>query len=106
MDTIWVDRCRSCGGIWFDGGEMTEALRTFSLEKMPDPPEVKLPPKDQACPCPRCNHVMEVTRSLSVPDVVYERCEDCGGVWFDAGEAEHFGDTDVAWLALMLHEFG
>ena len=39
--------------------------------------------------CPKCNGVMqEHTTTTLQGAVTIDRCADCGGMWFDNGEAE------------------
>jgi Zn-finger nucleic acid-binding protein len=100
-----VDRCPACGGFWFDSGEVQDAIRTAQIPRSPRAPTVKLHQPLGACgPCPRCGAAMKAVDSQAVPDLEYDRCCRCDGVWFDAGEAERFAD-DVGLFALMLHEF-
>lgn len=108
VQVILVDRCLSCGGIWFDEGEMTDAIRRMKLRELPTLPQgraSKLSTSEPVGPCPRCGASMKTRTSRAVPDVEYDRCRRCHGVWFDAGEAEQFGDEHVGLLALMLDEF-
>ena len=107
VQLILVDRCLGCQGVWFDEGEMADAIRRTRLRDLPRLPITALVrPKTLIGPCPRCGAVMETLPSRAVPEVEYDRCPRCRGVWFDAGEAEQFGDEHVELLALMIDEFG
>ena len=107
VHVILVDRCIGCRGVWFDEGEMNEAIRSMKLRTAPEPPAAVVPRQSGAIgQCPRCGAGMETLQSRSAPQVEYDRCPRCGGVWFDPGEAETFGDEHVGLLALMLDEFG
>lgn len=92
-----MDRCHACNGIWFDRGEMFEAL--YQLEKL-DVNDILSPsaPHPAALYCPRCSICMESTQSPTVSSVTFERCTRCRGVWFgDEGQFEL--------LALMIRNF-
>jgi len=103
---IVVDRCTSCKGLWFDRGEMQAAIHEAKIQSSSRFPAAT-PQREQLgpCgPCPRCGATMEVIESQAAPEVEYDRCSSCDGIWFDAGEAEQFAG-DVGLFALMLHEF-
>lgn len=107
VHVILVDRCTGCCGVWFDEGEISEAIRSMKLRTAPQPPAAVAPRHSGAIgQCPRCGAGMETLQSQSAPQVEYDRCPRCRGVWFDPGEAEAFGDEHVGLLALMLDEFG
>ncbi len=40
--------------------------------------------------CPKCGHEMRSTQSNGIE---YEQCKNCGGLWFDALEAEDLAET-------------
>lgn len=108
VQLILVDRCIGCRGVWFDEGEMTEAIERAKLRDLPPLAHATAVarPETPIGPCPRCGAVMETMPSRAAPEVEYDRCPRCRGVWFDAGEAEQFGDEHVGLLALMIDEFG
>ncbi|VGO23426.1 zf-TFIIB domain-containing protein [Pontiella sulfatireligans] len=43
--------------------------------------------------CPKCKNTM---KSNSYKDVEYEQCSECGGLWFDALEAEELVEVKDA----------
>ena len=103
---IVVDRCTSCNGFWFDRGEMQAAIREAKIQSSSKllAPTLQREQLGACGPCPRCGATMEVIESQAAPEVEYDRCTGCDGIWFDAGEAEQFAG-DVGLFALMLHEF-
>jgi Zn-finger nucleic acid-binding protein len=101
---IWVNRCDGCKGVWFDQGELTDAMQTLAIVTTADPPLPFSREPKGPCSCPRCDVQMEATRS-SAAKVVYDRCPQCHGIWFDAGEVHAFADPLVAIGAFMAVEF-
>lgn len=89
VDDVVVDRCSSCGGIWFDRQELTQLLaedarRVAALRRGGDNDEAD----GIRGPCPRDGS--ELLRIYSALDrsVVLDACADCHGIWLDSGEFE------------------
>lgn len=78
-----IDRCPTCGGIWFDDGEIAELLG------MPRSGVRMIPAEARAArlPCPRCNQALYIFAYPGTMTVV-EGCRQCGGIRLDAGEFE------------------
>ena len=93
-----VDRCESCGGLWFDRGEKerlaamtgTEALDAKSAEGDHTPGDVT------KMKCPRCRGPMVTTEDPEKPGIEFEMCQGGCGTFFDAGE---FSDYKADGLA-------
>lgn len=50
--------------------------------------------------CPKCNGEMQEHSTVTLQgEVVIDRCTDCGGLWFDHGEAEKLKDD---WMSDFL----
>jgi Zn-finger nucleic acid-binding protein len=74
---VELDRCASCGGVWFDAGEL-EAYR-LAQEKLPQPYEFERSEEEEPLHCPRCDAgTLAFGRARSVR--LY-RCSRCSGVW-------------------------
>lgn len=98
IDGTEVDRCPQCGGVWFDKGELGEALRHGggALAPITAPPPGapaagpaaarRDDPDRRRGRCPRHAKVMIQTESLRVPDLTLETCPSCRGIWLDGGE--------------------
>jgi Zn-finger nucleic acid-binding protein len=94
---IEVDRCSSCGGLWFDLLEHedlrvepgAEALDTGDPEVGARFDNVGL----VRCPIDHQAMVRMVDRSQ--PSLWFESCPLCYGVFFDAGEFTDFRDENV-----------
>jgi Zn-finger nucleic acid-binding protein len=102
---VAVDRCPTCGGIWFDAHELERALEakhsglTMRVPKPVD--EVK---DAQKAVCPECKTPMIKLNSLSKPRVVMDACKVCHGRWLDGGEFEKLKGTGV--LGRLKRVFG
>jgi len=77
---IVVDWCKTCNGLWFDMGELNRYITDRKS------PERFI--KDCSCtkgklPCPVCWEPMDEVRT---GHFVIDRCTECRGLWFDAGE--------------------
>ena len=75
-----VDHCPKCQGVWFDGGELKQAMRVAD-------PHLRIP-RDAVrlkAPCPRCAKPLY---AFPYPQtrVTIETCRSCQGLWLDAGE--------------------
>ncbi len=107
-----LDRCSACGGVWFDKGEITAALyelvqddelATVSTRGLASKPQIlKIP---SPLHCPRCGILMQAIQSRAAPEVVFDQCPRCRGVWFDRDELRVFALPVVSALALKLKEF-
>lgn len=93
-----VYRCFACGGMWFDKGELflaiKEELYDILKPEIEEEPiadeelkrEVDLDKKEAICP--RCSDAKKMTRMPSPRNrnVAIDYCENCEGIWLDAGE--------------------
>ena len=90
LDKVEIDHCVSCGGSWFDKGEMD------LLSEDPKEEELfqahfnqKLLSGEKPRRCPIC---LKRMRKLLYEDahrqICVDRCPKCEGIWFDRGELE------------------
>jgi uncharacterized protein len=82
-----VDRCPRCGGLWLDHGEFEKlaALDPFYVDNL----ETPIAPRDTRNPdrtCPLCRTHLKIMRYDKMPDIEFDVCPRCGGLWCDAGE--------------------
>lgn len=97
QENIEVDRCSSCGGLWFD------MLEVDRLRKQKSPaaidtgdPAVGRQHNEQAkVECPRCHTLMIRMVDLDQHHIWYESCPVCYGKWFDAGEVTDLSQETV-----------
>ncbi|MCC6907536.1 MAG: zf-TFIIB domain-containing protein [Phycisphaerales bacterium] len=106
FEDIEVDRCTSCGGLWFDLREHEELKQRRGSETI-DTGERAAGRAGNATgdiTCPRCRAHMIRMVDHDQPHIWYEQCSTCGGAYFDAGEFRDFkkhtpGDLIRRWRA-------
>jgi Zn-finger nucleic acid-binding protein len=83
-----IDFCDTCGGSYFDKGEIESLLEAgvseqeFNMKQVPSFREYSSP----VGTCPRCDGVMEtVTRSSEHKDYTIFVCKNCRGIWLNKG---------------------
>ena len=83
-----IDFCDTCGGSFFDKGEIESLLEAgvgeqkFNTKQVPSFREYSSP----VGKCPRCDGIMEtVTRSSEQKDYSIFVCKDCRGIWLNKG---------------------
>jgi len=96
--SLVVYRCFGCGGMWFDKGELFLAIKEelYDIRKpeVEEEPieddelkqEVDLDKKEGICP--RCVGEKKMLK-MSSPrhkNITIDYCENCEGIWLDAGE--------------------
>jgi Zn-finger nucleic acid-binding protein len=85
---ITIEKCKSCGGIFLDAGELNllatgmagdmESLTIDDKEEKDKFPRRK---------CPKCNNVtMEKQALLAYSDIIFDLCPKCEGFFLDKGE--------------------
>ena len=88
FESVEVDRCRNCKGIWFDVGESDWLLGEDAAEAIDtgDPEVGKHNNQINRYRCPRCSGGMMRKTSSRSSQIQYEECTSCRGSFFDAGE--------------------
>ncbi|WP_005033220.1 zf-TFIIB domain-containing protein [Holophaga foetida] len=116
--TIRIDQCSSCDGIWLDKGELeaverakkgmllSEELNTRWIQarerlRAATPGELAERQALSHQRCPRCHVELEEVQEHGVS---VDRCTQCGGVWLDAGEINALAGVEHGILA-RLHRF-
>lgn len=95
--SIEADYCKSCGGIFFDKGEVNRVSHETAhdlAEQAPGHVDTSEPGTGE---CPKCGADLKQYFGESVPnDVHVLRCPECSGTWFDAEELDHFKEAQDA----------
>ena len=86
--SLELDQCDLCGGIWFDAGELETYLKGgFKPVDAPElDPQIAVRLDQTAARCPRCDLEMAQHKSPQDPRITGDYCGKCGGLWLDAGE--------------------
>ena len=107
-DTIEVDECSSCGGIWLDRGELERIERTrendYSTFLQPESEtgpvfsqkskaygaalSGKSSARTRTLSCPSCGHVLYQKEHGFFSQIFIDSCISCRGVWLDKGELQ------------------
>ena len=97
VDDTEVDRCSNCHGLWFDEGELSKMRNKEAAAALDigDARTGKTHNKIEDYRCPRCAGAMNRLVDPEQPHIWFERCDDCRGTFFDAGEL-----TDLATLSI------
>lgn len=103
FEDITVDRCVSCGGLWFDvmgQRRLKDRPGSEAIDTAPDRPKGATPThaaaKMKYAPLTR---LKDVDRR----DIEYEYCVVCNGAFFDGGEFRHYKDN--SFLGSLRHMF-
>ncbi|MGD1119152.1 MAG: zf-TFIIB domain-containing protein [Dehalococcoidales bacterium] len=90
-DRIELDYCPSCGGVWFDAGELELLMEAAGigdhigyLSNVAAAPEAATSEKKRKCPI--CRHKMRKTYIDEDKKVLVDVCHVGDGIWFDGGE--------------------
>jgi uncharacterized protein len=107
FEEITVDRCVSCGGLWFDVMEQRRLKDRPGSEVIDTAPAeqknaVHPPAGKMICPC--CNAPLTRLHDVDNRTIEYEYCAVCNGAFFDGGEFRQYKDT--SFLGSFRHLFG
>lgn len=101
-----VDRCRGCGGIWFDLFEAEDLIETETGTDIDTGNFLKGIKMDRIrdIKCPRCTKPMETASDREDPTLKFEVCTDCHGYFLDAGEFRDMANVmnGERWLETVL----
>lgn len=96
---VEIDRCASCHGVWFDGGELAALAQLGNSEAFALHSPLLVGEKS-SMPCPRHPDIsmierqLATTRTQAVPmasgatHLTIDQCPSCHGLWFDGGELD------------------
>ena len=89
LQSIEIDYCPSCEGIWLDSGEL-ELLLEDSVEKENLLKSFQTDEKssEQKLKCPICRKKMDKILVGKDKSVLIDKCKNHHGLWFDKGELE------------------
>src|SRR5262249_49940856 len=100
---VLVDVCNSCKGVWLDRGEVFFfSNKPKELERMLESQAAV--PELSSRNCPRCCLSLEEVPFLH-SNLMVDRCPDCEGYWFDAGELNKAIEQDRQYFRLETDVF-
>ena len=108
--SLEVDQCFVCGGVWFDRGELdkytTEKVTIIDAPSISKDLDKKLDAKKGKCP--RCSVMMKKMPYEKEPSITIDVCEKCGGIWLDSTEVdrvERANKEKIGFFGLFLKGF-
>ncbi len=97
VESIEIDRCLNCKGIWFDLNEQ-EALKDAKGAHKADVGHQAIGEyynQMTGVLCPKCKVIMETATVKKAVSIQYETCPKCHGAYFDAGEFREFSEPGL-----------
>jgi uncharacterized protein len=82
-----VDQCGQCSGIWFDLGELEQAISSDKIDHLRDAVNRDPARDEQRGPCPSCGKQGKMVQ-IRMAGIRIDSCSRCYGQWLDAGELE------------------
>ena len=98
FESVTVDRCTGCKGIWFDANEQRQ-LKEMKGSEVIDTGDVstgKKMDKITNIKCPRCHGPMIRMVDVDQNHIDYEACTTCYGIFLDAGEFKDLKDYTMS----------
>ncbi len=98
IDGVEVDRCSSCHGLWFDDGELSKLgnKKAAAALDIGDVATGKKQNEIEYYRCPRCAGPMNRLVDPAQTHIWFERCGNCRGSFFDAGELTDLATVSVS----------
>lgn len=85
-----LDRCFTCGGLWFNKGELdrylADGLTVIDSPSLGRAMDAEFDRKDG--PCPKCAVPLRKEPSPVASSVTLDACPQCGGIWLDSTEID------------------
>jgi len=94
-ESIEIDICKNCKGVWFDRGELHEHISNLITNNEVKTPTVKQilnkpistdEVKENVKKCPKCFVDMYIFNFCYDSNVILDKCPSCQGIWSDKGE--------------------
>jgi len=98
---VEIELCPVCKGMWFDAMERERLGDIPGSERLDngDPKEGKEKNKVEASICPKCDGKLHRKVDQGY-DIQYECCENCLGIFFDAGEFREYKEKYITHLSV------
>ena len=97
VESVEIDRCTECRGIWFDLNEQ-EALKEAKGAHKADIGHQAIGEYYNGMTevlCPKCKVLMATETVKKAVEIQYESCPKCHGAYFDAGEFREFSEPTI-----------
>lgn len=80
------EACPGCGGVFLDPGELNALATGLAGDIEFWSVNAEHPDSHPARECGRCGVPMEKVNVLTLSDLIFDHCPDCGGFYLDRGE--------------------
>jgi Zn-finger nucleic acid-binding protein len=91
MDSVTIDECRQCGGIWFDHGELDQVIETtdpdlrwLDVNFWRSRSDFSVAP--DSIGCPKCSRYYLTRIEDRTTETALALCSDCRGIWVDGDQ--------------------
>ena len=97
VDSIEINRCTACNGLWFDLLELEQVTAIAGSDEIDigDPKVGRALDAIDRIDCPVCQTRMIRMVDAGQPHIRYESCPVCYGIFFDAGELHDYEEETV-----------
>ena len=84
---VVIDSCPTCGGVWYDKGELDarDESTWTDVEALDFEPRLS---GGRRALCPKCEVILTPVSPKGAREIVVDRCPSCFGFWLDAGDLE------------------
>lgn len=96
VDSVIVDRCERCNGLWFDAKELDQAIQRV-LPPGGEPPEDRIP--DRSLSSRRCPRCADCLRTAGWTGLILDRCPKCRGLFVEASEWDYLNRREAPYYA-------
>ncbi len=87
IESVEVDHCLACGGVWLDGGELELLLDAAeNRDGLMESLTAAVTGREPAIKCPACSKKMDKVKYGVGAKVMLDKCPRHHGLWFDQGE--------------------
>jgi Zn-finger nucleic acid-binding protein len=105
-----VERCPSCGGVWFDLDELNAFLDSGAGLTPSSPAPASGPSAAEldaeSGSCPKCGVALVPAPAPTNPKVRVDRCVKCAGLWVDGAELDRVSGKDLPFNERLKAVFG
>lgn len=86
-ESVEIDHCLSCGGVWLDGGELEILLEgAANRDELMGALRVAVEERERKLRCPICSKKLDKVRYGDEGDLLLDKCPRNDGIWFDRDE--------------------
>lgn len=93
------DRCKNCGGLWFDKNELYQIRNEKDWFKIDTTVKgANISTKKGDFKCPRCREKLHTIKYEHQTSIKIDVCPKCDGIFLDAGELEEIHKASETWI--------